>query len=85
MICGKTSFIVSADPEIYEESGWQWYFIYAARYVVYLYLGMQMRIYSIVFMVELLLHHLDIDLPSGFIGTVKLLFQQIKKLAQCYF
>ena len=61
------------------------YFIYAGRYVVYLFLGMQMRILSIVFMVELLLHHVDIDLPSGFIGTVKLLFQQIKKLAQCYF
>ena len=56
------------------------YFIYAGRYVVYLFLGMQMRILSIVFMVELLLHHVDIDLPSGFIGTIKLLFQLIKKI-----
>ena len=38
----------------------KFYFIYAARYVVYLFLGMQMRIFSIVFMVELLLHHVDI-------------------------
>ena len=56
------------------------YFIYAARYVVCLFLGMQMRILSIVFMVELLLHHVDIHLPSGFIGTIKLLFQLIKKI-----
>ena len=47
------------------------YFIYAARYVVYLFLGMQMRIFSIVFMVELLLHHVDTHLSCGFIGTIK--------------
>ena len=55
------------------------YFIYAARYVVYLFLRMQMRILGIVFMDELLLHHVDTHLPSGVIGRIKFLFQLIKE------